>query len=134
MVLLKFGKTFRTIPLKKLVNTEITKDNSYDHRSKNLLRQFSFKNHNYNLIEIPTSSAWSTIMPNVLNISYIAPVIKAFDIETGKSINDLAFTVEKNSPYECQQTNKIIYHGFFNLLVSGHEDRQIRFFDTKISI
>jgi len=72
-------------------------------------------------------------MPNVLNISYIAPVIKAFDIETGKSINDLSFTVEKNSPYECQQTNKIIYHGFFNLLISGHEDRQIRFFDTKIN-
>ncbi len=47
-------------------------------------------------------------MPNVLNISYIAPVINAFDIETGKSINDLSFTVEKNSPYECQQTNKII--------------------------
>ena len=68
-----------------------------------------------------------------MNISYIAPIIKTYDIESGKSINDISFNVEKNSPYECQQTNKIINHSYTNLLVSAHEDRQIRFFDTKIS-
>lgn len=108
-------------------------DNSCDSKSRFGMRQFSFKNHNYNLTEIPTSCAWNSTSNSILNVSYIAPIIKTYDIESGKSVNDLTFVVEKNSPYECQQTNKLINHSFFNLLVSGHEDRQIRFFDSRLS-
>jgi WD40 repeat protein len=41
----------------------------------------------------------------------------------------MSYTVEKHIPFECQQSNKIIFHENTNLLATGHEDRQIRFFD-----
>lgn len=104
-------------------------DYSYDSRSKNLIRQLVFKNLHYNFIEIPTSSCWSSLNKQNIFISYIAPYIRQYDIETGKSIIDYTYTVEKNIPFECQQSNKIIYNEKLNLLLTGHEDRQVRLFD-----
>jgi hypothetical protein len=108
-------------------------DYSYDSRSKNLIRQLTFKNHHYNFIEIPTSSSWSTKNKQNIFVSYIAPYIKQFDIETGKSVVDYSYNVEKNIPFECQQSNKIIYNDKLNLLLTGHEDRQVRVFDPNQS-
>jgi WD40 repeat protein len=102
---------------------------SYDSRSKNLIRQFTFKNNFYNFIEIPTSSYWWMKNPNCIFVSHIAPYIKLYDIETGKSIYDFSYNVEKNIPFECQQANKIVFGENVNLLITGHEDRQLRFFD-----
>jgi striatin 1/3/4 len=102
---------------------------SFDSRSKNLIRQFTFKNNYYNFIEIPTSSHWSSKSYNNIYVSHIAPYIKLYDVETGKSVCDYNYSVEKNIPFECQQSNKIIFHDAANVLITGHEDRQIRFFD-----
>ena len=102
---------------------------SFDSRSKNLIRQFTFKNNQYNFIEIPTSSYWSSKNYNHLYVSYIAPYVKLYDLESGKSFCDYNYTLEKNIPFECQQSNRIIFHDTANVLITGHEDRQIRFFD-----
>ncbi len=102
---------------------------SYDSRSKNLIRQFTFKNNNYNFIEIPTCSFWSPKEYNQLYVSHIAPYVRLYDIETGKSVCDYSYNVEKNIPFECQQANKIICSDGPGLVITGHEDRQLRFFD-----
>ena len=100
-------------------------DNSY---SKNLVRNFMFRNRRDNIIEIPTSCDWRPKNSNQLIVSHIAPFIKLYDIETGLTVNDFSYNVERNIPYESKQVNKIL---FFNneLFVTGHEDKHVRFFD-----
>jgi len=99
-------------------------------RSKSLVKQLTFKNLNHNFIEIPTHSDWSTKTINHLYVSYVTPFIKLFDVETGKSVTDFTFNTDKNVPFENQQTNKLIYDDSNNLLITGHEDRHIKFFDA----
>jgi striatin 1/3/4 len=106
-------------------NVNIT--SSY-HSSKNQVKQLIFKNTYYNLIEIPTASYWSR-QNNSIFVSYVAPYIKLFDLESGKTMRDFSFNVGKNIPFECQQTNRIIEEEKLNILISAHEDRNIRFFD-----
>ncbi|KAG0093041.1 hypothetical protein BGZ93_008042 [Podila epicladia] len=62
-------------------------------------------------------------------VSYSNSVIKLFDIETGKEI--LAF--KSDGTYDgtnATQINKIVCHPTMPVVVSGHEDRYIRFFDV----
>ncbi|KAG0289612.1 hypothetical protein BGZ97_006425 [Linnemannia gamsii] len=63
-------------------------------------------------------------------VSYSNSVIKLFDIETGKDI----LTFKSNETYDGTtgtQINKVICHPTLPVVVSGHEDRYIRFFDLK---
>jgi striatin 1/3/4 len=98
--------------------------------SGKLVRSLMFRNHYYNFIEIPTSCTWDELNDNIIYVSHVASYIKVYDIETGQSKGDMVYYVEKNIPYESQQANKILYHKD-NLIVTGHEDRQIRFFDIR---
>ena len=100
-------------------------DNSY---SKNLVRNFVFRNRRDNIIEIPTSCDWRPEISSQIIVSYIAPYIRLYDIETGQNVNDFSFDIERNIQYESKQVNKII---FFNndLFATGHEDNHIKFFD-----
>ncbi len=86
------------------------------------------------MIEIPTNTSWSYKNKNYIYVSYIAPYIKQYDIENGKGITEYTYYVEKNLPFECQQTNKIFLNEKLNLIITGHEDRQIRIFDPNQSI
>ncbi|KAI8093369.1 WD40-repeat-containing domain protein [Halteromyces radiatus] len=66
---------------------------------------------------------------NKLVVSYTNAKIRLFDIETGKVV--LTFT-GSDDDYDstCKtQINKVVSHPTMPLIVSGHEDRQIRFFD-----
>jgi striatin 1/3/4 len=101
-------------------------DNSY---SKNLVRNFVFRNRRDNIIEIPTSCDWRPEISSQIIVSHIAPYIKLYDIETGQNVNDFSFDIERNIQYESKQVNKIV---FFNndLFVTGHEDKHVKFFDT----
>jgi len=101
-------------------------DNSY---SKNLVRNFVFRNRRDNIIEIPTSCDWRPEISSQIIVSHIAPYIRLYDIETGQNVNDFSFDIERNIQYESKQVNKIV---FFNndLFVTGHEDNHIKFFDT----
>ena len=100
-------------------------DNSY---SKNLVRNFVFRNRRDNIIEIPTSCDWRPEISSQIIVSHIAPYIRLYDIETGQNVNDFSFDIERNIQYESKQVNKII---FFNndLFATGHEDNHIKFFD-----
>ena len=102
-------------------------DNSY---SKNLVRNFVFRNRRDNIIEIPTSCDWRPEISSQIIVSHIAPYIRLYDIETGQNVNDFSFEVERNIQYESKQVNKI---AFFNndLFATGHEDKHIKFFDVK---
>ena len=125
-------KIFKTYEENKInmneKNNNIKHDYSYDSSCKNLVRNFMFRNRYFNFVEIPTSCSWDLNNENLIYVSHIASYIKIYDIETGKSNGDISYEVEKNIPYESQQANKIL--SFNNsLIVTGHEDRQIRFFD-----
>ncbi|KAF9571150.1 hypothetical protein EC968_000953 [Mortierella alpina] len=61
-------------------------------------------------------------------VSYSNSVMKLFDIETGKDV----LTFKSNETYDgtpATQINKVVCHPTLPLVVSGHEDRYIRFFD-----
>ncbi|KAG0254932.1 hypothetical protein BG011_005421 [Mortierella polycephala] len=61
-------------------------------------------------------------------VSYSNSMIKMFDIETGKEV----VTFKSNETYDgthATQINKLVCHPTLPLVVSGHEDRYIRFFD-----
>ena len=102
-------------------------DNSY---SKNLIRNLIYRNRRDNIIEIPTSCDWRPEISSQIIVSHIAPYIRLYDIETGKYIKDYTYEVERDLQYESSQVNKII---FFNndLLVTGHEDKHVKFFDVR---
>ena len=125
-------KIFKTYEENKInmneKNNNIKHYYSYDSSCKNLVRNFMFRNRYFNFVEIPTSCSWDLNNENLIYVSHIASYIKIYDIETGKSNGDISYEVEKKIPYESQQANKIL--SFNNsLIVTGHEDRQIRFFD-----
>ena len=98
--------------------------------NKNLVRNFLYRNRKDNIIEIPTSCDWRPDIASQIIVSHIAPLIKIYDIETGKNIKDYIFESEKNLEYESKQVNKI---KFFNndLFITGHEDKHIKFFDIR---
>ena len=100
-------------------------DNSY---SKNLVRNFVFRNRRENIIEIPTSCDWRPEISSQIIVSHIAPYIKLYDIETGQNVSDFSFDIERGLQYESKQVNKIV---FFNndLFATGHEDKHVKFFD-----
>ena len=117
---------FRKSKTKKLnIHHYYHYDNSY---SKNLVRNFVFRNRRDNIIEIPTSCDWRPEISSQIIVSHIAPYIRLYDIETGQNVNDFSFDIERNIQYESKQVNKIV---FFNneLFVTGHEDNHIKFFD-----
>ncbi|KAF9111260.1 hypothetical protein BGX27_005175 [Mortierella sp. AM989] len=61
-------------------------------------------------------------------VSYSNSIIKLFDIETGKEI----LTFASDETYDgspATQINKVVCHPTLPIVVSGHEDRYIRFFD-----
>ena len=55
------------------------------------------------------------------------------DYFQGKNKQEYKYYVEKNSPYECAQTNRLCINGSMNLIISANEDRQIRFYEEKQS-
>ncbi|ORZ11245.1 WD40-repeat-containing domain protein [Absidia repens] len=77
----------------------------------------------------PTCVDFCSADTNKLVVSYTNAKIKLFDIETGQAI--LTFT-GSDDDYDstCKtQINKVVSHPTMSLIVSGHEDRQVQFFD-----
>ncbi|KAF9175290.1 hypothetical protein BGX21_011409 [Mortierella sp. AD011] len=76
----------------------------------------------------PTSLDFCPTDLRKMVVSYSNAVIKLFDIETGKEI--LAF--KSNESFDgtsATQINKVVCHPTMPIVISGHEDRYIRFFD-----
>ncbi|KAF9109744.1 hypothetical protein BGX27_007256 [Mortierella sp. AM989] len=76
----------------------------------------------------PTSLDFCPTDLRKMVVGYSNAVIKLFDIETGKDI----LTFKSNESYggtPATQINKIVCHPTMPIVISGHEDRYIRFFD-----
>ncbi|KAF9902511.1 hypothetical protein BX616_001913 [Lobosporangium transversale] len=61
-------------------------------------------------------------------VSYSNAVVKLFDIESGKTI----LALKSDESYDgttATQINKLVCHPTMPVVISGHEDRYIRFFD-----
>ncbi|KAI9301095.1 WD40-repeat-containing domain protein [Cunninghamella echinulata] len=78
----------------------------------------------------PTCVDFCRTDPSKLIVSYNNAKIRLFDIETGKLI--LTFTgSDETYDNTCRtQINKIVSHPTTPLVISGHEDRYIKFYDT----
>lgn len=77
----------------------------------------------------PTSIDFLSSDPNLLVASYSAAKTVIFDIETGKAILNLdSGTTYDGTPNT--QINKVVAHPTLPVVVTGHEDKYIRFYDT----
>ncbi|RUP43983.1 WD40-repeat-containing domain protein [Jimgerdemannia flammicorona] len=77
---------------------------------------------------IPTSLDFCPTDLKKLAVSYTNSIIKVFDVETGQVVT----TFKGDETYDntsATQINRIVAHTTMSLVISGHEDRHIRFFD-----
>ncbi|KAF9575208.1 hypothetical protein BGW38_008243, partial [Lunasporangiospora selenospora] len=85
---------------------------------------------NMTKLPAPTSLDFCPTDLRKMVVSYTNSMIKLFDIETGKEI--LAFKSDETyDNTSATQINKVVCHPTLPLVISGHEDRFIRFFDIQ---
>lgn len=60
---------------------------------------------------------------------YVSPNIIIFDTNTGTKKGIIKFQTQDFKSMRQQQPNKIIYNNSINLVISGHEDKEIKLFD-----
>ncbi|KAI9295720.1 WD40 repeat-like protein [Neoconidiobolus thromboides FSU 785] len=95
--------------------------------TNNLLSTIYFNNDKKNKMTPTAIDFWKSD-PNKVIISYRNSKIQLVDIETGKIVVDfLSDSTYDNTPFT--QINCILSHPTMPLLISGHEDKFIRFFD-----
>ncbi|KAG0204152.1 hypothetical protein BGX28_003803 [Mortierella sp. GBA30] len=97
--------------------------------SWNYLDQRSYPTLPYSkAVPVPTGLDFCPTDLKKVVVSYSNSTMKLFDIETGKDI----LTFKSDESYDgtpATQINKVVCHPTLPLVVSGHEDRYIRFFD-----
>jgi striatin 1/3/4 len=77
----------------------------------------------------PTSVDFLSTDPNLLVVSYSAAKTVIYDIETAKPVINLdSGTTYDGTPNT--QINKVLAHPTLPIVVTGHEDKYIRFYDT----
>ena len=59
-------------------------------------------------------------------------MIGVFD-RTGRNKGQLTFEVDSNVHYTFQQVNKVQAHSDFQIIMTAHENKYLRFFDLKSS-
>ncbi|KAI8337566.1 WD40-repeat-containing domain protein [Chlamydoabsidia padenii] len=66
---------------------------------------------------------------NKLVVSYNNAKIQLFDLETGKLVSTFTGSDDDYDSTPNTQINKVVSHPTMPIVISGHEDRQVRFFD-----
>ncbi|KAI8380528.1 WD40-repeat-containing domain protein [Choanephora cucurbitarum] len=79
----------------------------------------------------PTSLAFHQIDPSQIAVSFVNAKIRLYHIETGQIIMTLKGSDDAYDNTPATQINRIITHPTAPILISGHEDRQIKFFDLR---
>ncbi|KAJ8662327.1 hypothetical protein O0I10_002021 [Lichtheimia ornata] len=79
----------------------------------------------------PTSLDFCHTDLNKMIVSYTNADIRVFDVETGQVTETLQGSNENYDGTLGTQINKVVTHPTMPLVVSGHEDHQIKFFDLK---
>ncbi|KAG2220234.1 hypothetical protein INT45_008775 [Circinella minor] len=89
------------------------------------------ENGNRQDLPVPTSLDFCHTDLAKMAVSFSNAQIRIYDIETGQVIATLQGSTESFDGTVGTQINKIVAHPTMPLIVSGHEDRQIKFFDLK---
>ncbi|KAI8140171.1 WD40-repeat-containing domain protein [Fennellomyces sp. T-0311] len=79
----------------------------------------------------PTSLDFCHTDLTKLAVSFSNADIRIYDIETGQVVTTLQGSNDSYDGSVGTQINKIVAHPTMPLIVSGHEDRQIKFYDLK---
>ncbi|CAO0790592.1 unnamed protein product [Mucor circinelloides] len=79
----------------------------------------------------PTSLDFCRTDVNKIVVSFANAKIRLYDIETGQVILTFKGSDDSYDNTFATQINRIISHPTMPLIVSGHEDRHIRFYDLK---
>ncbi|CAO3657077.1 unnamed protein product [Mucor hiemalis] len=77
----------------------------------------------------PTSIDFCRTNPNRVAVSFANAKIRLYDIETGQVIMTLKGSDDSYDNTFATQINRIVSHPIMPIIVSGHEDRHIKFFD-----
>ena len=80
---------------------------------------------------VPTSVDFIPSNPNHFAASFSNSQVKVFDFEQGKEILQFKGADTSYDGTSATQINKIVVHKTMNLLITAHEDKFIRFFDTR---
>jgi len=81
--------------------------------------------------DTPTSCCWLGQDSTDFVSGYISPNIIVYDANTGTKKGIIKYQTQDFKTMRQQQPNKIIYNSAINLVVSGHEDKEIKLFDIK---
>ncbi|KAI8369759.1 WD40-repeat-containing domain protein [Blakeslea trispora] len=79
----------------------------------------------------PTSLAFNQLDASQIAVSFVNAKIRLYNIETGQVIMTLKKSDESYDNTPATQINRITTHPTASILISGHEDRHIKFFDMR---
>eukprot|EP00743_Colponemidia_sp_Colp-15_P001873 GILK01002041.1.p1 GENE.GILK01002041.1~~GILK01002041.1.p1 ORF type:complete len:591 (-),score=98.15 GILK01002041.1:122-1894(-) len=82
--------------------------------------------------DIPTSVAWIPADLQHFAAGFVSARVAFFDSQTAQVVRELSWNEDSNVDFEnpVDQVNCIISHNTLPLLIAGHEDRCIRFYDV----
>lgn len=82
------------------------------------------------ILDTPTTCCWLGANATDFACGFISPNLIIFDANTGAKKSFIKYQTQKYKTMEEQQPNRIIFNSFLNLMVSGHEDKEIKLFDV----
>ncbi|CAM0139791.1 unnamed protein product [Umbelopsis sp. WA50703] len=87
--------------------------------------------HEQRTLPVPTSLDFCHTNLQQLAVAYRNAEIKVFDVETGQAVLTFAANSSAGKYNTCfTQINKIVSHPTLPLLITGHENKLINFYDT----
>jgi len=81
--------------------------------------------------DTPTTCCWLGTDTTDFVSGYVSPNIILFDANTSIKKSIMKFQTQDFKTMRQQQPNKIIFNSQLNLIISGHEDKEIKLFDVK---
>eukprot|EP00158_Paraphelidium_tribonemae_P005868 Partr_v1_DN27567_c0_g1_i3_m30453 putative Striatin, calmodulin binding protein len=114
-----------------LWNVNALDDAYFSDPSRKKLLKLAIQYDNGSSSICPTSFDFVHTDATKLVASYANSIIKAFDIETGKAVQTYEGSDQTYDKTVGTQINRIIAHPTSPLVISAHEDRCIRFYDSR---
>ncbi|UZJ57434.1 hypothetical protein CBS101457_006754 [Exobasidium rhododendri] len=84
-------------------------------------------------LPVPTSIAACMSDLRRCAVSFSNSIVKLFEVETGKEVMQIA-SDEHYDGTEASQINKVLSHPTLPILITGHENNYIKFFDSNTGI
>lgn len=80
--------------------------------------------------DTPTTCCWLGDDSTEFVCGFVSPNIIIFDANTGTKKGTIKFQTQDFKSMRQQQPNKVIYNSMLDLVISGHEDKEIKLFDV----